>query len=381
MRSLIDRPPTSACELLRGVAEGYAAAGTWPIWQYVLLRLNRTGGDGDATVRTLGQWPPHGYKTVFWPGSLGASAPEPDQPIRLTVYGMFHSDHAAVRDLASAFVEAVLVAASRYAAFEPSPTEVVPLILNGTDLAAEANERAGTDVSPAELCEILAHEPATWTQIRVEGDSFTWDLTHSPVHRFRDIGDPRDYLIALSDFFGTAAVARPARLHLTALPDALDRLDLAWQLAFGHRLLAIHRAALPVELTEPVAEQEDFKSRCSALADVLRTLQPRPIARNTRGDSLARIARCIQELPGEHHAALEATTVLEKARDVRDRLQHSSARAKYEPSWVALGLDGFGDDWPGRWEHLRRVVVRALDSIADELLAQREADATSEEGA
>jgi hypothetical protein len=93
------------------------------------------------------------------------------------------------------------------------------------------------------------------------------------------------------------------------------------------------------------------------------------------------MARCIQEQPGEHSAALEAVEVLERARDVRDRLQHSSARAKYEPSWLALGLHGFEDDWQGRWEQLRRVVVRALESITDELIAQREADVTSEEGA
>jgi hypothetical protein len=72
-----------------------------------------------------------------------------------------------------------------------------------------------------------------------------------------------------------------------ALPDALDHLDLAWRLATGEHLVRVPRAAIAAKLTQPTASAEGFESRCSALADLLGSLNPSwqgGTLQNTKGE-------------------------------------------------------------------------------------------------
>jgi len=371
MPLLTDAPAPRELQLLRDVAEGFVAnRGAWPVWQYVLRRHEDADVDAEAVLRGLPQWQ-YSYRSV-WTGQLGS--PELEAPVHLTIHGMVHCGHPGVQDLVSAFLACIHIADEHLRETVPLPDRVQPLSLNGAALAAAANLRASTGASARQLREVLRHEPMIGSGIRDEGDSFVWDLAHARLRRFRDVVDANGYLSTLEDLVGVSHISRAQeQLPAAALPQALDRLDLVWQLAFSKKLLSLPRAALPVALTLPVSGVEEFQSRCSALADLLDGLAPKTGA-GRGGDVFERMnARLREKLAPGAGRALAAVRVLRSATGVRDGQQHNRAQAKYEPARRALGLTGFGDDYAGAWEHLRQRVFDALNVIADELLTHLEA--------
>lgn len=110
MPSLLDPLPNEAVHLLRTVADGFTANDdNWPVWQYVMLRLDATGVNPEETLQNLPTWQYH-YRPVSIEGS---GLPEPDTRIALTVHGMYHADHPATNLLVRAFLTALGLAVER----------------------------------------------------------------------------------------------------------------------------------------------------------------------------------------------------------------------------------------------------------------------------
>ncbi len=371
MPLLTDAPAPRELQLLRDVAEGFSAnRGAWPVWQYVLLCQSAADADGETVLRGLPRWQ-YSYRPV-WTGSTDPPALE--APVHLTIHGMLHCEHPGVQDLMLAFVACVRIANERVREVVPLPDRVQALSIDGFDLTTEANLRAGTAVLPGQLCDVLKHEVPTWSGIKGEGDSFAWDLSQARLRPYRHIASGQDYLSVLEDLVGTSRYAAAGEpLPPAALPQALDRLDLVWQLTFSKKLLNVPRASLPVALTLPVSGVEEFHSRCSALADILDGLAPKTGAERGRDVFERMNARIRDKLAPGAGRAINAVRILRSATGVRDGQQHNRAQAKYEPARRALGLTGFGDDCTGAWEQMRQRVCEALDVIADELLTHLEA--------
>jgi hypothetical protein len=72
--------------LLEVVAEGYALAGEWPVWQYVYLTLERERVDATATYQAVPQWQFY-YRPVNGAESV-PSVPVLDQRIVVTAIGI-----------------------------------------------------------------------------------------------------------------------------------------------------------------------------------------------------------------------------------------------------------------------------------------------------
>lgn len=376
MPHLTDEPAHRELRLLRDVAEGFAAnRGAWPVWQYVSRRQDEAGVDGEAVLQGLPQWQ-YSYRSV-WTGQMGA--PDLETRVHLTIHGMVHCAESGVQDLVAAFLASIRIAGERLQEVAPEPGRVQSLSLDGRTLTEEANLRAGTGVSPGLLREVLRHEPLIWSGIRDVDDSFIWDLTHVRLRPFRDVADGAGYLSALAETVNVSHLGSLQEpLPSAALPQALDRLDLVWQLSFSKRLLNIPRASLPVVLSLPVSGVEEFDSRCSALADLLNCFTPECGARR-QGGTFDRMKACLDtKLPAGTRRVSGAVDVLRAVTEVRNAQQHSASRAKYDSARRLLGLTGLGDDWAGTWEQLRRSVVGALDVIGDELLAHR--DQSQEQG-
>jgi hypothetical protein len=366
MPTLMDQPTADARRLLHLIGRGWHGAhGHWPVWQFVALSLDAEGIDPDATWQAMPTWQ-LGYRHVF---SSSHGVPGAADPVALTVAGMVHGQHASVLPLVSAYLAALAEADDAQQTITPSPTEVVSLEIDGSRLTERVNVRSGAGVNQAQLLGLLRREPPTWTNLREDGDAFRWELSRLRLRPFRDVRSGEEYLDRLEELVGVASAPRlAAPLPVMALPEALDHLDLAWQVVTGDHLLRVPRAAVAASLTQAVASGDEFESRCTALADLLAnlTVDAGDLPRASR--PLLRLAAQLEERLGSDAArAVAAVHVLQAVARVRNAQQHSGAAAQNERDRRALGLTGFGTDWAGAWEQLRVRVVDALTVIREEI--------------
>jgi hypothetical protein len=184
---------------------------------------------------------------------------------------------------------------------------------------------------------------------------------------------------------------RPIGVGDTAamLVDQCDALDLAWQVAFQRRLLAIRRGADIVGLLGPVIDSDDATARLTSLASLLDSLviddalipeSERKNLKPKRNNPLAlprlRAAMCAHVEADDAVTVTEHVAVLEHVREVRHAIQHADGRKRYAEGIQELGLDPF-DLAP---EHTWAVVVsRSIAALRGlRLLLPTERTPTSE---
>jgi hypothetical protein len=362
MPNLLDRPSDDALRFLRVVANGYTeASGAWPCWQWVRHQLWAENLDAESILRGLPTWQ-LGYRSVRT-GSLG-QIPDAGDPVPLSIHGLSHTVVPATTALIKAFLAALKIVIIHQRGFVPSPTSVIELKLPGADITRAVNMHAGTGLSSDQLYDVLRGEPATWRGVNKQGDEWSWDLTDARLAPYVGVINVQDYLAKLEEIVGVTEVAvEPESLPPMALPDALDHLDLAWRLAAKDRLVQIPRAAMAAKLTQPASSIEEFESRCSALADLLNSLNL-PGNRGTLQNMKTRLSELLGDEAGR---ARDAVDVLRWAVALRAGQQHQGADARAQEARVALGLARLEGDWLGAWDHLRTVTVRALATIREEV--------------
>jgi len=370
MPSLLDRPSEPTLRFLRTVATGYEAAhGRWPCWQWVSQQLWDQHLDAEEILLGMPTWQ-YNYRPVRL--GHGRQIPKINDPVPLSVHGMINTVGPAahpIQQLIRAFLAALPGAFLAQQDMKAQPTKAVELKLDGQELTQAINSQQGTSVRSEQLFDALHAEPATWHgvyQRGQEGREWTWDLTDARLAPYAAVRSPEDYLAALEHLVAIPQwPAHPAPLPPMALPDAFDHLDLAWRLATGDKhLFRVPRAAVPAKLTQPAASVEDFESRCSALADLLKSFNfP------TQGGSLNNMKTRLSELLGQDAAgrAHAAVDTLRWVFAVRAGQQHHGADADAERAKTALGLTQYGSDWAAAWDHLRAVVVQALTTIREEI--------------
>jgi hypothetical protein len=362
MPSLLDRPSDNALHLLRIIANGYAeASGNWPFWQWVTLQLWREGLDAEEVLRGLPTWQ-YGYRSVR--AGVHGQMPKVGDAVPLSIHGMAHTVIPETRRLAGAFIVALRTAAGMYQGIKPSPTQVEEVKIPGGEFTRTVNMAAGTELSVNQLFEVLRGEPATWLGVNQQGDEWTWDLTNARLAPYVGVQDVQDYLVRLEELVAvTDMVVELESLPPMALPEALDHLDLAWRLAAKDHLVRVPRAVMAAKLTQPAASAEEFESRCSALADLLSSLNF-----SSDGGTLQNMKARLSELLGDRAGrAIDAVDVLRWVVAVRVGQQHHGADARAQQAKVALGLGRFEGDWSGAWDHLRAVTVQALATIREEV--------------
>ena len=139
MPSLLERPSDEALTLIRTVANaGGTTGGVWPIWQYILLKLDALGLDAHEVLQGLPTWG-HSYRSVWIASSGPGRVPELDHEVHLTLHGLVHLGGPSAEPLAKAFLAAIAEANMVQSAIEPSPTEVVPVEVGGAEFTASVN--------------------------------------------------------------------------------------------------------------------------------------------------------------------------------------------------------------------------------------------------
>lgn len=283
--------------------------------------------DADVLIARLPQWGLH-YRPVT--GLLPGQVPQDDATVGLSVHGL---SQVGDQVLLPAFLGALAVAVERAAGQAISPHTVTPLEPNGEELTTRMQERTGSRVMPARLRQLLEAEPASWLGHGNDRDGqWLWDLTRPRFAPFIGVQTVEDYLARLdANLVGLPAVPLPAAPppDPLALLDQLDHLDAEWRIRTDQRLVYGRRTASVGTLVLPVGSAAELEAACSALADVLASLDPQCTDPSVKG-SLAQLDHRLGELladPERRAAGREAVATLRHVVDIRVGQQHSGTKS------------------------------------------------------
>lgn len=158
-----------------------------------------------------------------------------------------------------------------------------------------------------------------------------------------------EYLAALEGLIG-GQPPQPswASVEPSALPRALDHLDVVWLLRAKERLFKRPGFARTASLAEGADSADEFEPRCNALSDVLSQLTVPTVPKVKRSLNLLKAA-IEQYLTEEDHMqrAIAAVDVLRDVIALRRGQAHSGAAAESLKAAARLGIRLNGN-WRGR---------------------------------
>lgn len=371
--TLLDDVSSDAKCLLNILTSAYARVDRWPHRQYVASELAKAGRDLHDVLDDLPEWE-YGYRAIRVlsdPAPLPNAPPELGDRLAPTVYGLVHSrsgDH-----MVSLFLASVKVGYARQVSFLPDPVKVKPVVLSSDQLIAGVRQLVSRPLWEEDTGQVrlmLAGEPATWMGVSPHPDSpdWEWKLWFRPLGPFAVDTGP-DYLAALEQIIGhrpePARAAAP--VEPSALPRALDHLDLAWLARTGERLFKHRGFARSASLAEEAGSGDEFFARCNALYDVLSMLtlprtdkDPGPL-NLLKADLRQRITD-----PESLRRATEAVSQLQQVIKLRRGQAHSGAAPDSLKAAAQLGIK-YSGGWAESWNQVRRITIDAVYTLIDEL--------------
>jgi hypothetical protein len=225
------------------------------------------------------------------------------------------------------------------------------------------------------LYEMIEREPP----IRGGGtlrDDGTWSLVIPRlVNEFQEVASLEEYVAQLEALGQPPTPPAPAAPSPLGLVAAIDYLDTVWRLVPGHteRLFDLHSAQRAAQLAFPATTADEFASRLSGLAEILRSVQVPQRPRSTRNSRsrdkpFSRLERhLLALLPGSQRRIRRAVEVLHRVIDIRDAGQHSVAGRRGAAALVELGVGYPPTDWASSWSVVAARTIEALDAIREEL--------------
>jgi hypothetical protein len=370
---LDDVGPDARC-LLTILADAWVGSDQWPIRQYVAHEMATAGLDLRDVLRELPEWD-HRYQAIR---VLRDNAPQPNAPSELgdriapTVHGLVHCEHPVSDQLVQAFLASVAVGYQRQLSLLPDPVKVKPVTLGSDALIAGVRRHLGPfgEVDDRQVRLMLAGEPATWLGVHPDPDSpgWTWNLWFGSLRPFAVETGP-EYLAALEELIGSHPAPQPswAPVEPSALPRALDHLDLIWLVRTQQRLFQRPGFARTASLAEAANSAEEFEARCNALSDVFSMLTV-PKVGNVQGPLNFLKAAVEQHINDPDHLqrAIEAIDALRDVVTLRRGQAHSGAARESFKAADRLGVRLTGD-WAESWDRVRQVTIEAIYALIDEL--------------
>lgn len=371
--TLLDDVSPGTSRLLNILIDAHAQYDQWPHRQYIAGELAKEDLDLPDVLNDLPEWR-HGYRAIQ---VLTDPAPLPNVPRELgdrlapTVYGLVHSgkgDH-----IVSLFLASVKAACDQQAGFLPDPMKVKPVVLTSDALMRRVSQITSRNLfgEHAALVRLmLAGEPVTWNRVSSDpGDpQWEWNLSFQPLRPFA-VDTGMDYLAALEQLIGHRPEPAPygAPVQPSALPRALDHLDLVWRVRTGEPLFKRPGFARTASLAEGASSGDEFDARCNALTDVFSGLTV-PRVDNTEG--------ALNFLKADLNERITDLDSLERAREAVGELQqvvklrrgqaHASAAKDSLQAAARLGIRYTGD-WAESWNRVRQVTIDAVYTLIDEL--------------
>jgi hypothetical protein len=372
--SLLDDVGADTRCLLDILADAWVRTDQWPVRQYVAHEMATAGLDLWDVLRELPEWN-HQYRAIR---VLSDNAPLPNAPRELgdriapTVYGLVHCERPISDQLVKAFLVSAAVGYQRQLSLLPDPVKVKPVTLGSDALIAGVRQRLGPfgEVSERQVRLMLAGEPATWLGVHPDPDSpdWTWNLWFGSLRPFA-VETGSEYLAALEELIGSHPEPEPswASVEPSALPRAIDHLDLVWLVRTNQRLFQRPGFARTASLAETADSAEEFEARCSALSDVFSMLTV-PKVDNVQGPLNFLKAALEQHLsePGHLQRAVEAIDALRDVVTLRRGQAHSGAAPESLKAAARLGIRLTGD-WAESWDRVRQVTIEAIYALIDGL--------------
>jgi hypothetical protein len=372
--SLLDDVSPDARRLLDILVDAWPRADQWPIRQYVAHEMATAGLDLRDVLDELPEWN-HQYQTIR---VLRANAPLPNAPVELgdqiapTVHGLVHCGRPVADRFVKVFLASVAIGYQQQLSLLPDPVKVKPVTLASGALIAGIRQRLGPfgEVSERQVRLMLAGEPATWLGVSPDPDSpdWTWNLWYGSLQPFA-VETGAEYLASLEELIGNHP--KPQRswapAEPSALPRALDHLDVVWLVRTRQRLFQRPGFARTASLAEAANSAEEFEARCNALSDVFSMLTV-PKSDNIQGPLNFLKAALEQHLsdPGHLQRAVEAVDTLRDVVAVRRGQAHASAAPESLKAAARLGIRLTGD-WTESWDRVRQVTIEAIYALTDEL--------------
>ena len=373
MHSALAKLPEHQQELVKIIGEVRCERGRWPTLDYIERTFRRsTGGDAIATIYALPvvrrPSAPSGYQMVYGENrSIGS----PDERVGLTVAGMYHFD--ALAEEAQHLVRAVRVLANLDMDVTPDPDGVVSFSASIEDVATRAGPLLAHWRGRApDLAQALDQEPVFAGAV----DRARLLVTRSgrDAYLFTGVETVEDYLAQVVRSFGAdgQSAPRPTPVSSLALVEALGYLDAVWRARYNQGLLGQARPESAARLAFECSTPEEFDSRLSALADVLKELRVDMVPPKDVSGPLALVLEFLKakeysgEAPGR---VVDAVATLRAVVAVRSASQHLGASGRLPGAAAQLGLQLPLTNWAAAWAHIKGRCVDALNAVREELQA------------
>jgi hypothetical protein len=355
------------------IATGFATAGDWPIFDYLEAEFDREDVDAWTVLESFPRVSGHGeYCAVWWPRRPGQKPAPPDQ-IALTILGLCRSHWAAAPPILFGFLSFLETIAKSRRETPSSPTQPrQPAITAASWFVTSFAETPQLPPLPLRfLYDLMAHEPATWlggSSITGSGDKLAARDSAGRAairrsHRARGVHQEnrRDGLSASP----AVPMVAPSPLDLVA---ALDYLDTVWRLADGSHLFELHGAQRTAQLAFAAATENEFQSKLTGLAEILRSVKLSATSKGERDKPLKPLGdHLVSLLPGSESRIRSAVDALHTVIDLRNAGQHSGAASKGAAAFVALGIGFPPRSWQEAWTITSGRTIEALDAIREEL--------------
>lgn len=369
--------------LIRAIYEPFALSGEWPIWQYVDLTLDAQWELDAATVFASlpvvrRPYPATWSYALTWytnPSNL----PQPDQTIALTVAGLRHLPEAA--PLLEAFLSTVIYLVEQQRKLVPSARAVVDATVTNEAIAGQlltleidTGSESQVDAVVHKLRQLLDHEPILWSGVQQTGaDGKQWTVrVPAALRALRGIATIDDYLDRVVEWV-SPTTARSVTLSVGALdlPYAIGYLDAVWMSRTHSHLFVDLDAASVARLTQPCANEAEFNSLMSALADILgHVVPPGNTTPPQRGALEALREHLDQSLdPESANRTAAAVDTLISVRHIRVGTQHGDARHRAVAAFRQIGLSFPPLNWPQAWTQVAVLARGALDVLREEIHA------------
>jgi hypothetical protein len=353
--------------------------GQWPVFDYLEAAFDAEGLDATSSLASLPRDASGQYAAAWWPRTSSNDRPLPDARVALTVLG-FHQSRDTVRDtvdVADAFLAFVrhLAELRRDAPKSRMSPTIVEITGEGA-LSALADRGFQLGDFPAHfLYELMEHEPATQGGA---GSLSEGGWTHAVTRTIQRFGHVRTMEEYVTETVSLLIPYAPRRPLVTASPFGLvatiDYLDTVWRVIPGHtdHLFRIRSAQRTAQLTHIVASADEFDSRLTGLAELIRSVQVPKAAQKRRDRGVdprlaALEAHLITLLPASQQRIRHAIGLLQAVLDIRDAGQHSAASIKARTGFQALGVAFPPASWPYAWAVVEVRTVDALTTLLEEL--------------
>lgn len=329
----------------------FASSGRWPVWQYVDLTLDSRwsldAADVLASLPSVGERSPMSLDYGLTWRTDPHLQPRPEALVAVTVAGLSHIREA--EPLLAAFLTMIRYLVEQQRRLVPSPDQVVTATVTRAAIEGQIATAINEGLCPypgddalRKLRQLLMHEPYFNTIEPPDARAEDWTV-HVPavLRSYRDVASIGDYIDLVADQAAPPGPPPvPPSFSALDVAYAIDYLDAVWKNQTGCHLFVDLNAASVARLTLECADQEDFNSWMSALADVLgRVVAPGNSAPPQRAALEAVRKFLASELEAEAAARISpAIETLIQLRHVRVGAQHSDARHKAVAAFNAVGL-------------------------------------------